>query len=207
MQRAIALVGAAAACAALLALRARRRKQQALVLGTGSAFARHHTTDAMFEAFFRQRTACGDRAMSRAPTRRPSADQLTGLEGIPMGGTPAQQLGTTLDPSVAAMIAKLNAEKLAAVNAEDFDEAKRLKERVDDLKKGVPEALMEERDAKLADGDFSKRVFKACGFHAHSVALPDKDLFRNMPREEYLEHRRGCLLRLAELAAERALAS
>lgn len=57
------------------------------------------------------------------------------------------------------------------------------------------------------DEAFMRRVFEKCQFESHSVALPQKDLFRRMRREEYLEHRRTNLLGLAERAGDAALRS
>lgn len=56
------------------------------------------------------------------------------------------------------------------------------------------------------DVAFMSRVLDACGFEYHSVALPEKDVFRRMSRSEYLEHRMTNLVEMAQRAAEEALA-
>merc|ERR1740139_667329 len=55
------------------------------------------------------------------------------------------------------------------------------------------------------DRAFADRVFRVCGFEAHSVALPSADLFRTLSRDEYLRHRATNLVDLALRAAELAL--
>jgi alkylresorcinol/alkylpyrone synthase len=132
----------------------RALQTSANILGTGSAFACHHTPDAMYDAFLKQRRARGDKGMLEVESLSRVASR-----------------SSVVDSPVAQA------------------------------------ALEEPRTDKFADVAFAKRIFEACGFNAHSVALPNADLFRLMPREEYIEHRRCCLLRLAELAAERALLS
>jgi len=71
-------------------------------------------------------------------------------------------------------------------------------------------AFVEQRKAvgdTECDFDFAKRVFEACGYDAHSVTLPLKDVYRRMSRDEYIELRRTNLQGLAKRAGEDALAS
>ena len=55
------------------------------------------------------------------------------------------------------------------------------------------------------DLEFAERVFRACGYDAHSVTLAREDLFRRMTRVEYLQRRMTNLLDLAASAADDAL--
>lgn len=57
------------------------------------------------------------------------------------------------------------------------------------------------------DGKFVDKVFRGCKFESHSVCLPKEDIFRRFTRQEYLEHRRVNLKKLALNAANDALQS
>lgn len=56
------------------------------------------------------------------------------------------------------------------------------------------------------DRDFADRVFRACGYDEHAVALPKERLFKYMPRSEYLAHRRTTMCAMAEAACSSAIA-
>jgi len=108
----------------------------------------------------------------------PPGDPLTMQGSVPPLEEPPvhQPRGSSMDSAVVAMVRELEQQKKGAVTAEDYDEAKRLKARIDELKAiGVQLAELERKKTQaVADEDYdaAKDIKKQLNELRHTNGVP-----------------------------------